>query len=126
VLLYRILKDNIEKGKYDLDLFNEYIKIGKSCTYIAVQFQQKVHKDPSYVQLYNLPSTHGVPTFNANDDEGLVRQHLHHFLKGKDSNYNQFCEWISDSWLAIVDAEAKLMYGEGEPEKYSTILGASR
>ena len=61
----------------------------------------------------------GLPPIGG--DEPLVRDYLLHFLKDA-GELRAYAPYIAESWLKAVFAEAKIVNGIGDPERWASLL----
>ncbi|HZZ70708.1 MAG TPA: hypothetical protein VFE24_00535 [Pirellulales bacterium] len=119
-VLYQILLFDRSQGKYDLDLFLEYLKLPKQVVYVSPKYMEPLERRQFAASLQQdfSPFT-GLPP--VGDDEPLVRSYLQHFLVEAD-NYNQFAPYVSEPYLKQQFAEAKIVNGVGDAEKLYALL----
>ncbi len=119
-ILYRRLELDQLDGKYDRELFVEYLKLPRQIGYVNPVLIEQT-KSPSYI--VNLGADYQsriqlVPIYN---DEPLVRQYLHHFLVNENS-FDAFLPFIRESYLKEQFASVKIINGLGDIEKWASML----
>ena len=122
-VLYRLLEHKRDKGEYPRDLFLSYLKLPRSVPYIepkyiARQEMRSVQSDlnADFRSVTTLPPVGG--------DESLVKDYLLHFFV-EDESFEGFAPFIRDSYLKPVFAEAKLVNGIGDPERWFSLISPS-
>ena len=119
--LYNRLRLDRDAGRYDHELFIEYISVPRPVHYM----------NPEYLRT---ASSRNVPQANLNEpfqgvtlfpriqnDEPLVRDCLAHFFIEGDS-YEPYERFILDSYLKKILAETKIVNGIGDPEQWTSLL----
>ena len=61
--------------------------------------------------------------FPVENDEPLVREYLLHFLKDEPA-WEPWAVWLRDTYVKPLFAEAKIVNGIGDPEKWASLLEA--
>jgi hypothetical protein len=119
-VLYHRLSLDRSRGEFDKGRFMEYLKLPRRVFYIPLPIQrsqdfQRFAADlgASFEQQTLLPPIGG--------DEPLIRAYLEHFFV-KEDTYQPYAEFIQDTYLKKVFAEAKLLAGVGEAEKWTAML----
>lgn len=110
---------------YDLERFDEYIRIPRLAPYVNEDWieQQRRHPehraDPSadYREATLLPP--------VGNDEPLIREYLAHFFLQEDYR-EQFVDYLRQEYLNTVFAETRLMAGIGDPEGLYSLLGPAQ
>ncbi len=125
-VLHEILKTHQARGEYPRDLFIEYLNLPRSNYYFQPKLRDSLmrEKDAQYIQQgQNFQDRIQVPP--VYNEEPLVRDYLLHFFRAEE-DIDGFVKYIQDSYLKPLLAEAKLVNGIGSPEKWFSILGATR
>ena len=119
VLYHRLVLGQVQ-GKYDKDLFLEYLKLPRPVGYIS-----KVMQESEALKRFacDLNANYGGVTQLApiGNDEPLVRQYLAHFFVDA-ANPKEFEPYINDVYLRHLFAETKIVNGLGEPEQWASML----
>jgi len=123
-VLYQWLQFDREQGKYDKNRFMEYIKLPRNAFYIRVEYLKrpecrnyKANLDQNFKTWTLLPPIY--------DDYKLVRDYLQQFFV-KAENWNEFAKYIRDNILKTNFAEAKILNGIGDQEKWYSMLKPSQ
>ena len=123
-VLYRRLDHDRKKGVYDAARFVDYLKLPRQMGYVNEKW------------LAGKLEREGAVDFNAGlgealiaerpigNDEPLVREYfLALFAKeGAEAKWEKYAEWVRDSWLKPVFAEAMITNGIGNPEQWASLL----
>jgi len=122
--LYQLLDLNRRDGKYDPDLFMEYVKLPRNVGYINPDFMnlgdnrnRAADLNASFQNITRLPPV-GV-------DEPLVRDYLGHFFVAA-PDYTAYVKYIRDDYLKDVFVETKIVNGVGDMEQWYSMLPPSR
>ncbi len=120
-VLYHRLTFDRSRGTFDKRRFMEYLKLPRRVFYIPLPVQRSddfrrfaADLGASFQQQTLLPPIGG-------GDEPLIRAYLEHFFVTEDT-YLPYAEFIQDGYLKKVFAEAKLLAGVGEAEKWTAML----
>jgi hypothetical protein len=120
-VLYHRLSFDRTRGEFDKSRFMEYLKLPRRVFYIPLPIErsqdfQRFAADlgASFEQQILLPPIGG-------GDEPLIRSYLEHFFV-KEDTWLPYAEFIKDDYLKKVFAEAKLLAGVGEAEKWTAML----
>jgi len=119
VLYHRLLTDRAA-GKYDKDLFMEYLKLPRQIGYMNPLYLQKedmrhvpAHLHENYISFTLFPS--------VNNDEELVRDYLMTYFS-KEDDLKPYDTFIEENYLKALFAEAKIIHGVGDQEKWYSLL----
>ncbi len=120
-LLRQRLEFDRQRGVYNKDLFVEYLKLPRPFPYVNPRFLQTgelarfpVAQDRGFTE-------QSLPIPPINQDEWLVRDYFLHFFVEEDS-WTSYAQWVRDTWLKPVFAEAKIVNGVGDPEKWASLI----
>ncbi|MCA9105366.1 MAG: hypothetical protein KDA83_08075, partial [Planctomycetales bacterium] len=98
-----------------------YLRLPRNISYMRPEYLQRpelrnfvINLQQDFSQSTRLPA--------INDDEPLVRAMLDHFLLEAD-NIDEFSPYVRDSYLNSRLAEVKILAGQGDPERWATLLG---
>ncbi|MGE0608813.1 MAG: hypothetical protein AB7O62_17090 [Pirellulales bacterium] len=119
VLYHRLAYDR-SRGEFNAERFLEYLQLPRIAPYMLEKYLQHPDRVNVRAQLavdYS-PVTLLPP---VNDDEPLVRSFLLHFFV-KAENYQAYQAYVNDSYLKHLFAEAKIVGGLGDPEKWYSLL----
>lgn len=119
VLYHRLVFDRAE-GTYSKDRLIEYLKLPRNQPYMAKRLLDSVVArdypatlEADYAAITLMPK--------VGDDSQLVRSYLLHFLADAQST-KDYDDYINDVVLRYMFAEAKLVAGIGDPEKWASML----
>jgi hypothetical protein len=120
-LLYQGLQHDRSIGVRDQARFLEYLKLPRNVSYIRSDWrleEKELWKNAANCNRDFSPVT-GLPRIGS--DQALVRDFLLHFFK-EANDFKPYAPYITDSWLKAVFAEAKIVNGVGDPERWSSML----
>ncbi len=119
--LYNRLQHDRALGHYDQALFLEYLQIPRRVSYISQDYLRgqtsaggEANLSADYRAFTHLPP--------IGSDEPLVRDYLLHFLSLADDSVI-FAKVIDEGYLRRMFAEAKITSGQGDPERWASLLG---
>lgn len=119
-VLYRQLEFARTNGNYGRSLFMRYIAIPKRVGYVNAEYIRNLSQQNQIADLQlDLSNQLRLPPV-ANDQE-LVDEYLLHFFVDDDS-YEAYQEFISESYLKRLFAEAKIVNGIGDQERWYALL----
>ncbi len=131
-ILFRRLEHDRKKGIYDQDRFLEYLKLPRSSSYVNPKWLETQREK---VGLWDVNANLAEPLLRGRpigNDEELVRDYvIHHFqrtavrlgdLKSAANLHIGFSEYIRDTWLKPVLAEALITAGIGKPEQWASLI----
>ncbi len=102
------------------NLVLEYLQLPRSASYLSSSLTERARSSDVAQLGIDLRATTGLPP--AGSDEELVRDLIHRDPK-EAKHYEQ---WIEKSWLDAEVATAHLLYGTGNADKATHVLGPSR
>ena len=123
-ILFARLEHDRSRGVYSRDLFLEYLRLPRPVSYISPGLMERSGGNQALVNLgadfadYHL----GLPPIGG--DEPLVRDFVLHFAVD-DADWQPWTEYLSESWVKAVFAEAKITTGKGNPDSWASLLPAS-
>ncbi|MCB9872480.1 MAG: hypothetical protein H6837_21685 [Planctomycetes bacterium] len=117
-VLHHRLRHDLELGKQDQERFRAYLRLPRNTGYVRQEFLRRAQRAGQVVD-----PGRGFPTGmpQIGDDHKLVRAYFMHFFRGVDS-YEAYRETVSDAYLKRVFAETKILYGEGDMERWYSLL----
>ncbi|MCE9531461.1 MAG: hypothetical protein K8T89_10125 [Planctomycetes bacterium] len=119
VMFHRLAFDRAQ-DIYNLDRFNNYIKLPRFQSYMARTFNERVESTRHPADL-NADFTALTLLPRIGMDEPLVRSYLKHFFA--DAESPKFYEtWIDDVYLRHLFAETKIELGQGDAETWASKL----
>lgn len=123
VLYHRLVFDQ-QQGQRSRERLIAYLKLPRNMSYVNPQWL----RDPTVSrQLCNLEQSFGELTGlrPVGNDEELLRDYLLEFFRD-DKSPDAFKPWLKDTFLQHLFAEAKIVNGLGDPEKWYALLPADR
>ena len=124
--LYNLLRFKRAHGEWDRELFLEYLKLPRPVGYMNAKYRETLLKRPG-VSDVNLNADYtrvtGLPPIGA--DEQLVRDYFLHFFR-EEPNFDAYINFVRDTYLKPLLAEAKLVHGVGDPERWYSMLSSAQ
>lgn len=122
-VLYHLLQSKLNEGAYDEPLFMAYLKLPRYAPYVHPDFMKPAEQRRYAADLnVNYEEATRLPPIGT--DEELVKQHLLHlFVEAKD--YEAYRKYVREELLKRWFAEAKLLSGQGDAEKWYAWLSAA-
>ncbi|MDP7010913.1 MAG: hypothetical protein QF685_05995, partial [Verrucomicrobiota bacterium] len=124
--IYNLLRFQQSRGQYDRELFMEYLKLPRPVAYINPKYRERELKRPGISDV-NLNADYsritGLPPIGP--DERLVRDFFLHFFR-QDADFDQYLPLVRDTYLKQAFAEAKLVSGVGDAERWYSMLSTSQ
>ena len=119
-VLYALLDHQRQAGSYDRELFETYVKLPRPLPYVEPKYLQSDEVRRHHVNLGQdfAAFTRCRPIGN---DTALVRDYLLHFLAEQD-DVQPWKEWIRDTFVKPLMAEAKIVGGASDPERWASML----
>ncbi|MCP4006989.1 MAG: hypothetical protein GY725_22650, partial [bacterium] len=116
-VLYALLDHQRKTGRYDRGLFVTYVKLPRPAPYMEPRYLQldDVRRWPVNLRQDFTGFTRCRP---VGDDTPLVRDFLLHFLTDED-DCQGWTEWIRDTFVKPLMAEAKIVSGAADPERWA-------
>ncbi|MFM8878157.1 MAG: hypothetical protein ACKOKG_03320, partial [Verrucomicrobiota bacterium] len=120
-VLFARLQHDRTRGVYDRARFLEYLKLPRPAGYMSPRYLESVQADRVGADLNaTFPET-GLALPPIGTDEPLVREFFLHFA-ANDPAWEPWTEWLRDSWVKPLFAEAKITRGAGDPERWASLL----
>ncbi|MEC8928735.1 MAG: hypothetical protein VX705_05930 [Verrucomicrobiota bacterium] len=124
--MYNLLRFKRSRGEFDRVLFGEYLRLPRPVNYINPKYRAALLKRSGIADV-NLNADYrnvtGLPPIGP--DERLVRDFFLHFFKA-DQDFEQYLSYVRDTYLKAVFAEAKLVNGVGDAERWYSMLNAGQ
>jgi hypothetical protein len=117
-VLFHWLQHDLSQGAPDRDRFLAYIRLPRRSPLAAERHLQRHPRAEEFVDA-SAPFVTGLPPIG--DDGSLVRACLEHFFASEDG-YAAYAEFLRDDWLKAVLAETKLLLGQGDMERWYSLL----
>jgi hypothetical protein len=123
-VLYRRLDHDRKKGVYDAARFAEYLKLPRQTNYAAVKWLETLRaRETTWADLNASFAEAGLTFPPIRSDEPLVREFfLALFAAQPEKSWEPYAEWVRDTWLKPVFAEAMIVSGIGDAEKWASLL----
>ena len=124
--IFNLLRFQQSQGQYDRELVMSYLKLPRPVSYINPKYREVQLKRPGISDV-NLNADYsritGLPPIGP--DERLVRDFFLYFFK-QDVDFNQYLPLVKDTYLKQAFAEAKLVNGVGDAERWYSMLSTSQ
>ena len=120
-VLYARLQHDRTRGIHDRERFVEYLKLPRPAAYMNPKYLESVQADRFGVDLYATFPESGLGLPPIGNDEPLVRELFLHFA-ATDARWEPWTEWLRDTWVKPLFAEAKITRGNGETERWTSLL----
>jgi hypothetical protein len=126
-VLYRRLDHDRRKSVYDAARFLEYLKLPRQTSYAAQKWLEALRgRDTAWADLNANFTEAGLNFPPIRTDETLVREYfLAIFATQPEKSWETYAEWVRDTWLKPVFAEAMIVNGIGDTEKWASLLTPS-
>ena len=123
-VLYQKLDAMRALGERDEELFLEYLRLPRAVVYMRPEYLSDPARRGAVVQLgsHDHSAAIGLPIIPG--DEELVRDYLLHFLR-EGADGEAYAPYLREDYLRRAIAEARLLAGEGDPERWFSALGAA-
>jgi hypothetical protein len=118
--LYQVLADQREAGQYDRSLFLEYLKLPRRVGYVEPRYLNDPDRRRVIAEL-GTDFSKVTACQTIGNDEPLVRDFFMHLFVD-DAGWNIYADYVRESWLKPVFAEAKILAGIGDQEKWYSLL----
>ena len=120
-ILYQRLQHDRSLGVRNEPRFLSYVKLPRNMPYILPEWRRDNKLEWSHAAdcKRDFRPVTGLPPIGG--DEALVREYLLHLLKDAE-NFKPYAPFIAESWLKEVFAEAKIVNGIGDPERWTSLL----
>lgn len=120
VLYHRLAHDRAQ-GVYDRARFLEYLGIPRAVAYMNPEYLRTRAAREGMAELAaSFPSVTLFPP--VADDTPLVRDYLMHFLAAAEDT-KPYAPFVADAWLREAFAEAKMLAGVGDAERWTALFG---
>jgi hypothetical protein len=123
-VLHRRLQHDRGRGIYDKARFLEYLKLPRPVGYMNPKYLEQPRLAGQAVDLNADVGEALTGTAAIGNDEPLVRDYLLHLLV-EEPAWEPWAVWLRDTWLKPIFAEAKIVAGVGDPEKWASLLTPS-
>ncbi|MDO8942948.1 MAG: hypothetical protein Q7U75_07165, partial [Desulfobacterales bacterium] len=120
-VLHARLQFDRTRGVYDRARFLEYLKLPRPMPYMNPKYLEQTEVGRYGVDLNARFEDLRLGLPPAGSDEGLVREFVLR-LSVNEAAWEPWTEWLRDTWVKPVFAEAKICAGAAEPEKWASLL----
>jgi len=120
VLYARLLHDRA-KGIFDRARFLEYLKLPRRLEYMRPQYLDRTPLAQHPVDVNANLAEVIVGAQPIGNDEWLVREFLIEILKDEPA-WEPWAVYLRDAYVKELFAEAKIVYGIGDPEKWAALI----
>lgn len=117
-VLFHWLQHDLSQGAPDQDRFLAYIRLPRRSGHPAAEYVRRFQRSGEFVDGSSQYPT-GLPPIG--DDEALVHDCLAHFFAEQDG-HAAYAEFLDTAWLDLVLAETKLLLGQGDAERWYSLL----
>lgn len=126
-VLYQRLDHDRRKGVYDRERFLEYLKLPRPMGYVSQQLLRSAANAQSPMSDLNADLSEALLTNRPiGNDEPLVREYfLNLFTKAaaaQDLSLAPWTDYVRDTWLKPVFAEAMITSGQANAERWASLL----
>ncbi|MBX3462200.1 MAG: hypothetical protein KF830_03440 [Planctomycetes bacterium] len=118
-VLFHWLQHDLTQGAPDKDRFLAYIRLPRRSALAAEGHLLRHQQRPQEYVDGASPFATGLAPIG--DDTALLRACLEHFFAREDG-YAAYAEFLRDDWLKTVLAETKLLLGQGDMERWYSML----
>ena len=108
-------------GVYDLERFDEYIRIPRQAPYVNEEWIERQRRHPEHRADPSADYREATLLPPVGNDEPLIREYLAHFFLEEDHR-EEFVDYLRQEYLNTVFAETRLMAGIGDPEELYSLL----
>ncbi|GAB4138560.1 MAG: hypothetical protein Fur0037_04340 [Planctomycetota bacterium] len=117
-VLYRLLEDDLSRGEVDRERLLSYLRLPRQVGYIRPEYLRSRPRGEGMVEFGRSYPT-GFPPIGS--DEALVRACLERRFEAEEG-YGAYAEYLEDGWLERLFAETKILSGQGEVERWYSLL----
>ncbi len=130
-VLFQRLDHDRKKGVYDQARFLEYLKLPRSIHYVNPKWLERIRETQPMCDLHANLGEGLLSHRPIGSDEPLVRDFfLHIFSQAAAANparigtgmMSDYTDYVRDTWLKPVLAEALITGGHGNPEQWASLL----
>lgn len=120
-ILRQRLEFDRKRGIYNKALFLEYLKLPRRMGYVNVRHLESQARTGPEVDVNRGFTEAALPLPPIAVDEPLVREFFLQLFATEES-WEPYVGLVRDTWLKPVFAEAKIVNGVGDPEKWASLL----
>ncbi|RMF40748.1 MAG: hypothetical protein D6753_11040, partial [Planctomycetota bacterium] len=114
LVLARLLELNMQEGRWDRELFLEYLALPRNVVYYNPLVVRQGTRNLANLNFALQPE---IPLRPIRDDSVLVRRYLEHFLQTASST-DDYAPYLDRDYLARVLAETRILYGIGDAAQW--------
>ncbi|HUQ04643.1 MAG TPA: hypothetical protein VM261_19215 [Kofleriaceae bacterium] len=119
-VLYHRLACDLRAGTFDRARLLAYLALPRRGSYVRSTWLEKLERGIVAALDHDFSRITGLATVAT--DEPLVRAYLAHFLRTEDAA--AFAEHVEGWWLEQLRAETRLLAGDVDVDRWTTVLGA--
>ena len=123
-VLHGRLQLDRQRGVWDRARFVEYLKLPRPLPHVSRRLLQGTEGGRHLVDVTAGFGDLGLGLPPVANEEPFVREFFLHFA-ADDEAWEPWTEWLRDTWVKPVFAEAKITSGKGDPEKWASMLEPS-
>jgi len=120
-VLHARLQFDRTRGVYDRARFLEYLKLPRPVSYMNPKYLEQTEAGRYGADLNARFEDLRLGLPPVGPDEALVREYVLR-LSVDEAAWEPWTEWLRDTWVKPVFAEAKICAGAAEPEKWASLL----
>ncbi|MSU34164.1 MAG: hypothetical protein EXS36_03450 [Pedosphaera sp.] len=120
-VLYTRLQHDRTRGVYDRARFLKYLSLPRPMPYMNPRYLQSGEASRFPADLSQDFNELRLGAGAIGSDETLVREFVLK-LVAEDAGWEPWAEWLLESWVKPVFAEAKITAGVGDPEQWASLL----
>lgn len=119
-VLYHQLVHGQRTGEYDKEKFLRYLQLPRRVFYINEDFIKRNRESSHEVNL-NANYQDRIRMVPIHNDEPIVRDYLHQFLKTS-ADLNEFSPYVESDYLKTQLATINILNGKGDSQKWAAML----
>ncbi len=120
-VLHGRLQLDRSRGVWDRARFVEYLKLPRPFPWVSPRLLRESDGGRHPVDVHAGFGELGMGLPPVSVEEPLVREFFLHYAAG-DESWEPWVEWLRDDWVKAAFAEAKITSGQGDPEKWASML----
>ena len=118
-VLHHRLTHDLGLGRPDKQRFMAYLRLPRSASWMKPEYLKESRRTQ---ELADMGRDHPTGLGVAGNDEALVRAYFEHFFR-LEASYEPYAEYVRDDYLKRVFAETKILAGQGDMERWYSLLG---
>ena len=120
-ILFQRLQHDRSHGVYDKARFIEFLKLPRRTPYMNPAYSDRPDLARYPVDLRANFTSELAPLAAIQTDEWLIREYLLRLLRDEES-WEPWTEWLRDTYVKPIFAEAKIVNGVGDAEQWASLL----